>query len=192
MSKLKLLLSAGLLLQVTSSLAAEPTAEADLRKAAKLHLGGDTATAVQIWKKWAQQGDVDAAYNLGLVYQHADGVPYDPREAARWYRQAAEAGDKSAQFRLGQMYLRGEGVPRNKKIAHEWFTRHRRAHLHHHHDPQFKRWQEEARALIAARDESEMRDKRLIQTEQTWARIQQEFHAPQETLRLAQQAREGD
>lgn len=155
MSKLKLPLSICLLVQAISAIAAEPSAEADLRQAAKLHLGGETAAAVRIWKHWAQQGEVDAAYNLAVIHHHADGVAYDPAEAMRWYRVAAERGDKAAQYALGQMYLKGEGVPADEAKAHEWFTKGRRDHAHHHHSAQFRQWQEQARALIAERDRRE-------------------------------------
>ncbi|MFN3884669.1 MAG: tetratricopeptide repeat protein [Rhodocyclaceae bacterium] len=155
MPKLNSLLSVCLLVQALSAVAAEPSAEVDLRKAAKLHLSGETAAAVRLWKQWAQQGNVDAAYNLAVIHQHADGVAYDPAEAMRWYLVAAERGDKAAQYALGLMYLKGEGVPIDEAKAQEWFTRNRREHLHHHHDAQFRQWQEQARELIAERDRRE-------------------------------------
>ncbi len=37
-------------------------------------------------KKAAEQGDVDAQYNLGVMYAYGDGVPEDDAEAVRWYR----------------------------------------------------------------------------------------------------------
>lgn len=127
----------------------------DLRHAAKLHKGGDTPTAVGIWKKWAQQGNVDAAYNLAVIHQHADGVAYDAGEALRWYREAAERGDKVSQFQLGLMYQNGEGVPADQAKAHEWFTRNRRDHVHHHHTPQYQQWQKQALSMIEERDRRE-------------------------------------
>lgn len=186
MSKLKLLLSAGLLLQVMGSLAAEPTAEADLRKAARLHLGGETAAAVQIWKKWAQQGDVDAAYNLAVIHQYADGVAYDAAQALAWYRFAAERGDKAAQYALGLMYLKGEGVPADEAKAHEWFTRNRKEHLHHQHDARFLQWQKQARELIEERDRREA----LAASRQNDARILAELQRRAGIAASAQPARD--
>lgn len=143
-------------LAFSSAASADPAqGDADLLRAATLHKRGDTAAAVAIWRNWAQQGNVDAAYNLGLIHQHADGVAYDPVEALRWYRQAAESGDKSAQFRLGIMYLNGEGIQADEAKAHEWFVRNRREHAHHHHTPQLQQWQAQARALIEERDRRE-------------------------------------
>lgn len=155
MRQMKLALAAALLFATAIVYGADTPADIDLRQAAKLHKSGDTPAAVSIWKKWAQQGDVDAAYNLALIHQHADGVRYDPVEAARWYRQAAEQGDKVSQIQLGLMYQNGEGVPADQAKAHEWFTKNRHDHMHHHHNPQFQKWQQQARALIDERDRRE-------------------------------------
>lgn len=130
-------------------------ADSALNHAARLHKGGDTASALVIWREWAKRGNADAAYNLAVIHQHADGVPYDPAEAARWYRHAAERGDLVSQFQLGTMYQNGEGLPTDPVKAHEWFTRNRRAHVHHHHSAQFQQWQQQARALIDERDQRE-------------------------------------
>lgn len=130
-------------------------ADADLRKAAMLHRGGETPRAVAIWEAWASRGHVDAAYNLAVIHQHADGVIYDPAIAMRWYRVAAERGDKVSQFQIGLMYLNGEGVPADETQAHAWFVRNRHEHVHHHHSPQLLQWQRQARALIEERDRRE-------------------------------------
>lgn len=135
--------------------AAEPDADADLYRAARLHKRGETPAALAIWRQWAERGNTDAAYNLALVHQHADGVAYDAAEALRWYRAAAERGDKPAQIQLGLMYQNGEGVPADETKAHEWFTLNRRQHAHHQHHAQFQQWQRQARALIEERDRRE-------------------------------------
>lgn len=154
------LCAAGLAFAVATAHAADVTtatanADADLYRAARLHLGGDTPAAIAIWRKWARQGNVDAAYNLAVIHQHADGVAYDAATALRWYRQAAERGDKASQFQLGLMYLKGEGVPADEIKAHEWFVKNRQDHMHHHHTPQFQQWQKQARAMIDERDRRE-------------------------------------
>jgi hypothetical protein len=151
------LLAAGLSLAVASAHAADVATYADteIYRAAMLHKGGDTPAAIAIWQKWAQQGNVDAAYNLAVIHQHADGVAKNPAEALRWYRQAAERGDKVSQVQIGLMYLNGEGVPADETKAHEWFTKSRHEHAHHHHNPQFQQWQKQARAIIEERDRRE-------------------------------------
>lgn len=151
------LLAAGLALGTAAAQAADsaPNADAEIYRAAMLHKAGDTPAAIMIWRKWAEQGNVDAAYNLALIHQNADGVPYDAAAALRWYRQAAEHGDTISQVQLGLMYQNGEGVPADEAKAHEWFTMNRRAHMHHHHSAQFQQWQQQARAMIDERDRRE-------------------------------------
>ncbi len=127
----------------------------DLRQAAKLHKRGATPAALTIWQRWADQGDVDAAYNLAVIHQHGDGVPLDLATALRWYRVAAEKGDKVSQFQIGLMYQTGQGVAVDAEEAHRWFTAHLRHHLHHENDPQMQAWRKQAAALIEERDRRE-------------------------------------
>ncbi len=37
------------------------------------HENGDYATALNEWQSLAEQGDVEAQYNLGLIYSNGDG-----------------------------------------------------------------------------------------------------------------------
>jgi len=74
---------------------------------------GDYATAVEEWLPIAEQGNADAQYNLGIMYDNGYGVPQDYAEAVRWYRLAAEQGYAKAQFVLGVMYDNGRGVPQD-------------------------------------------------------------------------------
>ena len=127
----------------------------DMRQAAKLHKGGDTAAAVTLWQRWADQGNVDAAYNLAVIHQHADGVSLDYAMALRWYRVAAEKGDKTSQFQIGLMYQTGLGVEADPEEAHRWLTAHRKHHMHHAHTPQIQAWREQAHAVIDERDRRE-------------------------------------
>ena len=126
----------------------------DLREAARLHKGGDTARAVVIWKSWAER-NADAAYNLAVIHQYGDGVALDYAAAMQWYRVAAEQGDKVSQFQIGLMYQSGQGVAADAEEAHRWFTAHRRHHLHHAYEPQMVAWRQQARALIEERDRQE-------------------------------------
>jgi TPR repeat protein len=68
----------------------------------------------------AEQGDVEAQNNLGLMYDNGEGVPQDYAEVVRWYRLAAEQGLASAQFNLGLMYDTGYGVPEDDAEAMRW------------------------------------------------------------------------
>lgn len=71
----------------------------------------------------AEQGDVNAQFNLGVMYDQGLGVPQDYAEAIRWYRMAAEQGDDYAQLNLGLMYIAGQGVAQDYAEALRWFEK---------------------------------------------------------------------
>jgi uncharacterized RDD family membrane protein YckC len=61
----------------------------------------------------AAQGDPEAQFRLGAMYEQGVGVPRDYIQALRWLRRSAAQGDALGQFGLGGMYEFGEGVPRD-------------------------------------------------------------------------------
>ena len=85
-------------------------AAADYLVGAEAYEQGDYATALREWRPFAEQGDAEAQYNLGVMYANGEGVPKDDAEALKWYRKAAEQGFAKAQLNLGVMYTNGEGV----------------------------------------------------------------------------------
>ena len=50
------------------------------------------------YRKAAEEGSSDAAFDLGVMYEKAQGVGQDYTEAARWYRKAADQGMHIAQL----------------------------------------------------------------------------------------------
>ncbi len=76
----------------------------DYNKGLEAYDAGDYQTALQEWRPLANEGDADAQYNLGLMYDGGKGVPLDDAEAVKWYRLAADQGDADAQTNLGLMY----------------------------------------------------------------------------------------
>lgn len=95
---------------------------ADYNKGWAAFQKGDYATALAEWKPLAEQGGVVAQYNLGLMYQHGNGVPEDYNQAVKWYSLAAEQGFGGAQYKLGWMYHRGNGIPQDYVKAYMWFS----------------------------------------------------------------------
>jgi Sel1 repeat len=57
---------------------------------------GDYTDAFKQWTEAAQQGDVDAQYNLGCLYVRGEGVPQNKASAADWLQRAADQGDVDA------------------------------------------------------------------------------------------------
>jgi len=72
-------------------------------------------------RKAAEKGHAAAQYSLGVMYDHAQGVPQDYAKAVTWYRKAAEQGDREAQNNLGARYVNGQGVPRDYVQALKWY-----------------------------------------------------------------------
>ena len=76
-------------------------------------------------QKWfrlaALQGDAEAQFALGLMYNTGQGITQDYKEALKWYRLAAAQGFANAHYNLGLMFGKGQGVIQNDVYAHMWF-----------------------------------------------------------------------
>jgi TPR repeat protein len=83
---------------------------------------GDHATALREWRPLAEQGDANAQYNLGVMYDFEKGVPQDFTTARRWYEKAAAQGHAGAQNNLGGLYEFGHGVTQDYVRAYMWYN----------------------------------------------------------------------
>ena len=94
--------------------------------AGEIHLLGhggvavDYAAARRMLELAAQDGHVNALYNLGTMYDRAQGVTRDPAEAVKWFKRAADQRDNVAQFNLAVLYGSGDGVPLDRAEAEKW------------------------------------------------------------------------
>src|SRR4029453_2986683 len=73
------------------------------------HSRRDYATALRLWRPLADQGNAEAQYALGFMYDGGQGVPKNYATAAKWRRLAADQGHTLAQFNLGALYDDGKG-----------------------------------------------------------------------------------
>ena len=126
---------------------------ADYQKGAEAYERGDYKTALQEWRPFAESGDPQAQFRLGLMYENGWGVNQDGEEAVKWFRRAskqgharaeqhlaamvgidlkgiaqllragAELGYATSQNNLGSMYRRGYSVPQDYKEAVKWFRK---------------------------------------------------------------------
>lgn len=87
------------------------------------YLKGDYQAAYEEWLPLAELGDVEAQFNIGVMYDEGAGRPQDLAMAAGWYRKAAQQGFADAQTNLGMMYYHGHGVARDHVEAARWFRR---------------------------------------------------------------------
>ena len=107
----------------TLLLLATPAAAQDFDKGLAAARAGDFATAVAQWRPLAEDGNAEAQFNLGALYESGLGVPKNLGDAAGWYVLAAAQGQVSAQYNLGVMYAEGRGVERDYTRAAEWLRR---------------------------------------------------------------------
>lgn len=97
---------------------ANPLAEAEAAYAR-----GDMATAVGLLQPLAEQGNVDAQFNLAVMYLRQRRPPTAIVEAAKWFRRAADQGNPEAQTNLGHLYKSGHGVAKDLGLAASWYLR---------------------------------------------------------------------
>lgn len=74
-------------------------------------------------QKLANQGDAQAQFNLGYMYNKGKDVRQDYSQAFNWFQKSANQDYAEAQYNLGLMYENGQGVRQNKVTAKELFGR---------------------------------------------------------------------
>lgn len=96
-----------------------------MEKGSKAYDEKDYVTARKWLAKAAEQGDAEAQYKLGILYNRGHGVETNKEEALLWYQKAAEQGLAIAQCKLGDMYLYGLGdmASCNYAEALKWYEK---------------------------------------------------------------------
>ncbi len=81
----------------------------------------DTTFDLAMLEAKAEEGDIEAQYEMG--WRHAIGmdVELDDEIAVEWLQIAAAAGHSLAQNNLGARFYSGDGVGRDIKQAYRWF-----------------------------------------------------------------------
>jgi len=77
---------------------------------------------VKWYRKAAEQNYAPAQYNLGLCYEHGNGVAANRVEAAKWYRKAAEQNYVDAQFNLGMSYEEADPGTEDWAEVYKWLS----------------------------------------------------------------------
>lgn len=74
-------------------------------------------------RQTALNGDPQAQFELGQMYEYGRGVPQDYQEALKHYTTAAERGLAQAEYSIGLLYEHGRGVEANATTAADWYNR---------------------------------------------------------------------
>ena len=82
---------------------------------------GDKQKAVEIYKKFAAQGNMYAIAGLGVCYCYAQGVECDIKKGIELIEKAIKAGNPKGYNVMGVCYKWGVGVERNLEKSVEYF-----------------------------------------------------------------------
>lgn len=91
-----------------------------------MRVGEGEGPSVETWLSGAEQGRVDALYNLGLVYSTGQGVPVNLIEAHKWFNLAAMRGSPDARECRASLAqeMNPEQIAEAQRQAREWLLKH--------------------------------------------------------------------
>ena len=58
----------------------------------------------------AKEGDAEAQYQLGVMFEQGKGVKQSFEMAMKYYEKAAKQGNTDAQYNIGNLYFNGHGA----------------------------------------------------------------------------------
>lgn len=77
---------------------------ADNAAGERAYESGDYALALKEFTKAAENDDMNAQFNLGVMYEHGHGVGQSDLTAGEWYQKAADNGHADAPMALQLLY----------------------------------------------------------------------------------------
>jgi TPR repeat protein len=94
----------------------------DFKEGLNFFLSKDYVSAEKCFRKAAEQGDPEAQFCLGDMYNNGYGVAKDERKALALFRKSAEQRFAPSQINLGIMYSQGHGVDQDLIEAFMWLN----------------------------------------------------------------------
>ena len=73
--------------------------------------------------EWADRGDADAQFELGLRMITGEGIKKDEAEGVKWVRRAAEQDHLRAMHVMGSLFEEGVGVSQDLAKSVEWYQK---------------------------------------------------------------------
>lgn len=93
-----------------------------LNEGAKAYQSRNYQTAIKLYQKSADMGNIIALSNLGYCYYYGRSIPVDKEKAKKCWEKAAILGDIAAVYKLGDMYRNGD-LPQNLDFSHALYKR---------------------------------------------------------------------
>jgi TPR repeat protein len=75
--------------------------------------------ALEILRPLAEQGDAEAQFKVGNIYDYGRGVSRDFKQAYKWYKLSADKGNGFSIYGLAWLYRNGQGVEKNQNKSNE-------------------------------------------------------------------------
>ncbi|MCH9696894.1 MAG: caspase family protein [Gammaproteobacteria bacterium] len=142
------------------------------------------ATALKTWQPKANEGDAEAQFYVGEIYEKGLGIAPDYDLAALWYKKAADQGYSSAMVNLGYLYEKGLGVTKDSVKA---LNLYRKAAGLENTDVAFAATAEQTQAQIESlRQESARYQQQSKQYQQESAQLRQQLDTTNRQLRRTQ------
>lgn len=92
----------------------------DFEEGLKFFLNKDYTSAEKCFRKAADEGDPEAQFCLGDMYNNGFGVTKNERKALALFRKSAEQRFSPSQINLGIMYSQGNGIEQDLVEAFKW------------------------------------------------------------------------
>jgi uncharacterized protein len=92
-------------------------------QAFRLYEQNKTASAIKLYQRAANAGDLSSAYNLAVIRISDEDKRVPLKRALVYLNQAAKGNYGLAQHMLGSLHEQGKYVERSQKTAFEWFER---------------------------------------------------------------------
>ncbi len=84
----------------------------------------DFNKAYELFVKSANQGNINAINNVGVMYSKGKGVKQDYHKAKEWFEKGAKLGNVVSEYSIGYLYFTGtDTFETDMKLAYKWFSK---------------------------------------------------------------------
>ena len=73
--------------------------------------------------KAAENKDIEAQFNIALLYQNGEKIEKNLEKAFYWYQKVAEGGYSTGQYNLGCLYYNSKDIEENLEKAFYWYQK---------------------------------------------------------------------
>ena len=75
------------------------------------------------FRRAAENGNIEAQFQVGECLLYGNGIPQDSREAVNWFLKASTANHSGAQFAMAECYRSGYGVEQDYSKSFDWYRK---------------------------------------------------------------------